>query len=159
MSKRPMSTSLYTFRWIHEMEKEYKGDIKMTKSKTSVTSVTKSKKKIFEEQHVQFVNKSDLEFKDISSELYREYTFPGKEKIRIDSPLKIHVSESGGHRVFDASGAKITLVNYPRIPKERNKIWLEAVTLAKMLRNRAFQDSVLVMDENVTVRYTYRGEK
>jgi hypothetical protein len=52
----------------------------------------------------QFVNESDLEFADISSEFWREYRFPGGEVVRIDEPLKLNVSESGGHRIFDAAG-------------------------------------------------------
>jgi hypothetical protein len=47
-----------------------------------------------------------LEFKDISSEKYREYIFPyfWKGNVRIKNPLKLHVSESGGHRIIDAQG-------------------------------------------------------
>lgn len=51
-----------------------------------------------------FVNKSGLDFTDISSELYREYEFANGERVRIDSPLFLNVSSTGGHRVFDASG-------------------------------------------------------
>lgn len=51
----------------------------------------------------EFKNESGLEFVDISSEEYREYIFTGKT-IRIDLPLKLNVSTSGGHRVFDAFG-------------------------------------------------------
>jgi hypothetical protein len=56
---------------------------------------------------IEFRNASKVEFKDLSSELYREYSFAkdGKTvKVRIDNPLKLAVSESGGHRVFDAAG-------------------------------------------------------
>jgi hypothetical protein len=52
----------------------------------------------------QFVNDSDLEFSDISSELWREYQFAGGDTVRIDAPLKLNVSDSGGHRIFDAAG-------------------------------------------------------
>lgn len=50
-----------------------------------------------------FNNGTDFEFADISSELWREYRF-AKGIIRIDAPLRLHVSNSGGHRVFDADG-------------------------------------------------------
>lgn len=51
-----------------------------------------------------FENATDLEFKDISSERYREYRFRGGDVVRIEAPLKLNVSESGGHRIFDAEG-------------------------------------------------------
>ena len=51
-----------------------------------------------------FKNVATIEFADISSEAWREYQFPGGEKIRIEEPLKLNVSDSGGHRIFDAAG-------------------------------------------------------
>lgn len=51
-----------------------------------------------------FVNATSHDFADIGSEEFREYVFPGGELVRIDSPLKLAVSESGGHRLFDRSG-------------------------------------------------------
>lgn len=51
-----------------------------------------------------FINKSGLEFVDISSEHYRTYTFPGGRSVTIDEPLKLNVSDSGGHRIFDRQG-------------------------------------------------------
>lgn len=52
-----------------------------------------------------FRNETDLDFTDISSELYREYTFPHGEKIRIDRPLVLCVKQdSGSHRIWDAHG-------------------------------------------------------
>lgn len=55
-----------------------------------------------------FNNASGLEFTDISSEDWRSYTFvypDGKPfDLVIDKPLKLHVSESGGHRLWDAQG-------------------------------------------------------
>lgn len=51
-----------------------------------------------------FKNESDLEFADISSEIWREYRFLNGETVRIDGPLKLNVSASGGHRIFDAAG-------------------------------------------------------
>ena len=50
-----------------------------------------------------FNNESGLEFDDISSELFREYHFTDAI-VHIDEPLKLHVSKSGGHRIFDALG-------------------------------------------------------
>ena len=41
---------------------------------------------------------------DISSEEYRTYHFPGGESVMIVSPHKLHVSDSGGHRVLDSNG-------------------------------------------------------
>jgi hypothetical protein len=55
-------------------------------------------------QTPEFRNATDLEFADVSSEQWREYLFVGGETIRIEAPLKLNVSESGGHRIFDASG-------------------------------------------------------
>lgn len=50
-----------------------------------------------------FINKSDHVFTDISSEDYRVYEFSGFT-IEIDKPLWLSVSESGGHRIFDSAG-------------------------------------------------------
>jgi len=50
-----------------------------------------------------FINKSGLEFKDISSEVSRSYHFSA-QIVTIADPLWLHVSDSGGHRIFDASG-------------------------------------------------------
>lgn len=52
----------------------------------------------------EFRNESGHTFTDISSEQYRIYTFPNREFVRIDEPLKLSVASSGGHRIFDASG-------------------------------------------------------
>lgn len=48
-------------------------------------------------------NESDNKFVDISSEEYRLYEFAAST-VRINEPLGLAVSDSGGHRVFDASG-------------------------------------------------------
>jgi hypothetical protein len=50
-----------------------------------------------------FKNDSGLEFKDLSDELMRVYVFPDM-KIRINEPLLLNVSTSGGHRIFDSEG-------------------------------------------------------
>lgn len=44
---------------------------------------------------------TELNFNDITSELYRVYEFPNGETVRIDKPLSLNVSASGGHRVLD----------------------------------------------------------
>lgn len=54
-------------------------------------------------QLVEFRNDSGLEFKDISSEQWREYTFDNGQTVRIDKPLKLYVSDNG-HRILDAEG-------------------------------------------------------
>lgn len=51
-----------------------------------------------------FKNESDLVFSDISSEAWREYHFESGAKVRIDGPQRLHVSDSGGHRIFDSQG-------------------------------------------------------
>jgi hypothetical protein len=50
-----------------------------------------------------FINESDLVFKDLTDEQYRVYVYPDME-IKIDEPLKLNVSASGGHRVFCSKG-------------------------------------------------------
>lgn len=52
----------------------------------------------------EFNNQSGLEFTDISSEEFRQYEFPCGRRLRIKEPLWLHVSEAGGHRVFDNTG-------------------------------------------------------
>ena len=42
-------------------------------------------------------------FKDISNEQWREYVFVGI-RVRILWPLRIHISKSGGHRIYDDDG-------------------------------------------------------
>ncbi len=51
-----------------------------------------------------FVNQSDNDFADISSEASRTYNFGTKGFVKIDGPLKLAVSSSGGHRVFSRDG-------------------------------------------------------
>lgn len=50
-----------------------------------------------------FINKSGLDFVDISSEEWRIYDF-GNAIIRIDGPQRLNVSKAGGHRLFDKDG-------------------------------------------------------
>jgi hypothetical protein len=51
----------------------------------------------------QFENRSGLEFADISSEEWREYTFASGATLHIEQPLQLHVSENG-HRIYDGAG-------------------------------------------------------
>ena len=50
-----------------------------------------------------FRNDSGLPFNDLSDEQYRVYVYPDME-IKINNPLLLNVSPSGGHRVFDSEG-------------------------------------------------------
>lgn len=50
-----------------------------------------------------FKNDSDLKFVDISSEAVRTYEWPDGFKIVIENPEYLHVSKSGGHRIWDKS--------------------------------------------------------
>lgn len=54
-------------------------------------------------ENVEFINATEMIFTDISSEEFRVYEFDGCD-VTIDEPLKLHVSASGGHRIFDAMG-------------------------------------------------------
>lgn len=53
-------------------------------------------------------NESSLEFTDISSESHRVYLFMSKDGsvtcIRIDEPIGLNVSKSGGHRLINSNG-------------------------------------------------------
>jgi len=47
----------------------------------------------------------NLEWKNIDHEVYRKYTFwmdAGIINVRIDNPILLNVSKSGGHRILDA---------------------------------------------------------
>ncbi len=46
----------------------------------------------------------DVKFDDISTEMFRQYEFPTGQVVRIESPLWLYVSKSGGHRLVDAAG-------------------------------------------------------
>jgi hypothetical protein len=45
-----------------------------------------------------------MEFKDLDHEEYRVYKFDNNVMVRIDNPLKLNISKSGGHRIWDARG-------------------------------------------------------
>lgn len=57
---------------------------------------------------MKFTDNPNLEFKSINKELWREYDFrTAGEKIvtiRINKPLVLNVSSSGGHRIIDITG-------------------------------------------------------
>jgi len=50
--------------------------------------------------HTKDFTESGLVFSDISSETEREYGFPNGERLLIGKPLYLHVSDSGGHRLY-----------------------------------------------------------
>ncbi len=52
----------------------------------------------------QITNNLEVKFNDISHEVYRVYKFPCGNEVRIDSPIALNVSASGGHRVQDSAG-------------------------------------------------------
>jgi hypothetical protein len=67
------------------------------------------------------ITTTDLEFTDISSEEWRAYSYLSGEDIvglRINKPLALHVSKSGGHRVIDDRG-----ICYYISPKWVSIIW------------------------------------
>ncbi len=45
-----------------------------------------------------------IKFNDISMEEWREYHFPDGTVVRIEAPLALNVSKSGGHRIQTTSG-------------------------------------------------------
>jgi hypothetical protein len=52
----------------------------------------------------ELLNDSKLTFIDISGESTRSYRFPGGDVIKINQPIALNVSRSGGHRLLDALG-------------------------------------------------------
>lgn len=50
------------------------------------------------------IDQMDLEWNDILTNEYREYLFPDGFVVRVDNPMRLNVSESGGHRILDADG-------------------------------------------------------
>lgn len=55
-----------------------------------------------EEQKIVYAGK---DFTDISSEEVREYVLSNKAYVKIENPLGIAVSDTGGHRIFNATHA------------------------------------------------------
>ena len=68
---------------------------------------------------------TSLVFSSLEDEIYRQYRFPGGGIVKIDSPVALNVSKSGGHRVLDASGAAhyipFTWLELVWVVKERKK--------------------------------------
>lgn len=64
----------------------------------------------FDGYDIVFRHSVDQEYKDISEEEYREYHYYDEKNkkepiiVRIDQPLALNVSNSGGHRIFDSKG-------------------------------------------------------
>lgn len=46
-------------------------------------------------------------FKDLTTEVYRAYTFPNDQEIVIEDPLKLHVSLSGGHYIITSESSTV----------------------------------------------------
>lgn len=49
-------------------------------------------------------NNPALQFSDLTSEEWREYHFPTGAIVRIEQPVALNVSKSGGHRVQTTAG-------------------------------------------------------
>ena len=52
----------------------------------------------------EFIDESGLIFSDISVEEVREYHFPNQQVLKISNPMYLHVSATGGHRVYSEDG-------------------------------------------------------
>lgn len=61
-----------------------------------------SPEKPMQSDEVEFVDALNRDWTDISSEDYRKYIFPTGREIFIQKPLKLLVTDSGGHRIFSA---------------------------------------------------------
>lgn len=48
-------------------------------------------------------------------------------------------------------GIKVGLLNYPRFPKKKKELYKTTLELAKYLRKKLYQDSVLIIGKNKTV--------
>ncbi len=90
-----------TFEPQKELEESYDIDAVLLAAKLKEIE---TKKTVSEAPETYFLNESNLEFTDISSEQYRIYEFNNGKIVMIVEPLKLNVSKSGGHRVFDNSG-------------------------------------------------------
>ena len=54
--------------------------------------------------------RSPLEFSNIAGEEYREYVYSNGFRYRIDDPIGLHVSKSGGHRLVTFDGLSIYVI-------------------------------------------------
>jgi len=55
------------------------------------------------ENKIKLKNKSDYEFIDISSEIYRIYIFDSQKTFKIDKPVWLAISKTG-HRILNEEG-------------------------------------------------------
>lgn len=53
---------------------------------------------------MEFKNESKNTFKVINAEKYRTYVWGDGSTVTINDPTHLHVSDSGGHRLFDMKG-------------------------------------------------------
>ncbi len=67
----------------------------------------------------EFIDSTEYDFLDISSELYRVYIYPDGTEVVIDEPVLLHVSPSGGHRLFD-----LTRTSHYVVPGFVHIFWL-----------------------------------
>jgi hypothetical protein len=51
--------------------------------------------------------RSPLPFKNISGEVYREYVYESGARYRVEDPIGLHVSASGGHRIITSDGLSV----------------------------------------------------
>lgn len=57
-----------------------------------------------EKKDYKFINESENQFTDISAEAYRTYYWSKDEWLFIENPMRLHVSDSEGHRVASLNG-------------------------------------------------------
>jgi hypothetical protein len=79
-------------------------DVEGISEEEAATLLRDLMKKVAPPRETEFRNESGLEFIDISSEEHRMYHFPIGAPMVVEGPLKLHVSESGGHRIFTEMG-------------------------------------------------------
>jgi hypothetical protein len=70
----------------------------------ATTHLEQIKKEFLDRQVEAFRNESGQEFTDISSEASRVYNFGQKGFVKINNPVYLSVSPSGGHRLFTSDG-------------------------------------------------------
>lgn len=54
------------------------------------------------ENNIKIINESELTFTNIGNEKYRTYVFDDNFSVKIEEPLYLNVSKSGGHRILDS---------------------------------------------------------
>lgn len=58
------------------------------------------------------MSSKELAWKSIETEEYRIYLFDGGESVKIDNPVKLNISDSGGHRIVDSEGISYYIPPY-----------------------------------------------